>query len=381
MNRFEKDDTRMKRLIFSVFVSFLFSIPAASQRLHDADEDRFKAVPSKEALRVLSAAPMQKRDIDSLLELVRSTSPLVRKYHREAALGRLASPDAKAPDSLGFAYMALLDDNDLDIKDAATSACARLQVKGAIPKIRKALKALPKHSFQPGEGVNIQEYRHAMAAAEALATMGDTEVIGEILDRESLSPSWEVLLPKFGGRTLSLVVEKARSNRESVRNGAIKAISSFNDPDALPQLKALLSDKDKDIRNAAVRGLIRAKSPDAMAAVKSAYLTLDDSGKSSVAMACLDQCDVATAMGYVSDFMKNGRQGWSKVLVVMALGKSKKPEAVGVLENLLSDPNDEVRVQAACQLARVTSKRYSYNETNLTRLAAKDCEYLKDTRK
>lgn len=369
----------MKKIVIAV-VCLFFCGASFSQPQDQGNQNGSKGISMK-TFRLLNNAPKSADDVENLLDVARSTSAEIRKSYRTAALTMLGNPEPKAVSVLGARYLSLLDDSDSDIRSVAAVACGTLGYKEAIPKLRRNLKALPKHPFNPDEGLNFDEYRAAMGAATGLASLGDQEAVPEVLDRESLSPSWELLLPKFGAKALPQVVEKARSKRESVRNGALKSIAAFNDPDSLPQLKNILSDPDQNIRTAAVRGLVRMKSAEAMTTVRAAYMNLDDSGKSTVAMSCLELCDSPTAMQYVKDFMSKGKQGYSKTLVVMALGNSKKPEAVPYLEGLLKDADDGVREEAACQLARLTGKRYQYAETNWTRLGEKNCQYFKGLEK
>jgi HEAT repeat protein len=301
--------------------------------------------------------PASQRDVTDLLSVVRSTRPA----EREAALDQLADP-IPTP-GLNDKYLSLLDDGDMDVRDAAIKALTKMKEPKALPRIRKALKDLPRHPFEPTAGMkkeNMAEYNHALAAAEALAEFQDESAIPDILSRESLSPSWAAIVPKFGRKALPLVVEKSRSKRDAVRNGAIRTIAATSDEAAVPELKALLNEKDDLIKNSAVIALVNMKSAEAREAADQAYSGLNDPGKVHVLTSCLKKCDRQKTEARIADFFKNSQVAYTKIEVLMGLGQSGDKSWVPSLEKLLADRDSGVRAQAACSLAQLTGKLYDY---------------------
>lgn len=363
---------QMKKNIFAIGLLFLAPF-ALSQSQDDAGSGNHLTTKT---FRLLNTAPKSAGEIQQLLGVARSTSAEMRANYHEAALSRLANPDEKAFAALAPTYEALLDDEDPDTRSAAARACAKLKDTNAVPKIRMRLKSLPKNNFDSDKGMGPEggkEYRQALPAAEALSDLGDWDSVGEILDREVLSVSWEVVLPPFGARVVPLLREKSRSNRKAVRNGALRSISAIKDPAAVSALKSLLTENDVQVRNSAARALGAINTPEALSSVEGAYEHLDDWGKVRFLQACVKAWDNKKIMGYADAFLKKQGADSVKAEMVGTIGATGDVAAVQYLEELLKNQNETVRSEAACQLARLSGKLYTYSETNWTRLRETHC--------
>lgn len=357
-----------------IWLCFLATISDAKEK-NSADSQS-----SPETRKVLSTIPASPEDVDALVKVARSP----RLPEREEALKRLADPNPKAYAKLGEKYDTLLDNDDPKVRDSAVEACGKMEYREAIPKIRKILKSMPKHSIEAKEGFNpesLEEHQHALTASVALSKMKDWDSVPDMLDREALAVSWSNFLPSYGSRVMPLIVEKARSKREVARFHALRTIEMMNDDEDLPQLKDLMSDKDQDIRTSAITALTRIKSGQGLATVEAIYEKLNEHDRAGFIAASFMQGQTTKGMDYARSFIRQSTDAPMKANVIEAMGFTLRPEVVPYLEGLLKDPDDTVRSEAACQLARITGRRYQYAESNWTKLRERHCEPLQKIKK
>lgn len=324
-----------------------------------------------------------KEDVES----VARSAKTLKLEEKSRLLERLASPDIKAKATIEDSYIQLLDDGDLDVRGAAARGCAQLKSTRAIPKLRTILKSAPKNRFGSEQNLTDQkaeEYRQSYAVAQALSDLDDFDAAKEILNREMLSMNWETLLPRFGGRILPFLVERGRTSRTNpppVQDGALRAIAAIQDKDAVPQLKALLSDRDPKIRNSAARSLSLINTPEANAAAEQAYSGLTGWGKLDFVQSGVKRWETAKTLDYAKKFIEDSsNEASSRVQMVQVLGTRKNPATTAYLKALLKNSDDSVRAQAACELAKTTGKLYPYQETNQTRMFEKLCPELRKLR-
>lgn len=341
------------------------------------------ACPSGSWSQQKSKAPKalaNKEDIESVARSAK-TLKLGEKFR---LLERLASPDVKAKATIEDSYIQLLDDGDPDIRGAAAHACAQLKSTRAIPKLRTLLKSVPKNKFgaeQNLSGQKAEEYRQSYAVAQALSDLDDFDAAKEILNREMLAMNWDTLLPRFGARILPFLVERGRTSRTNpppIQDSALRAIAAMQDKDAVPQLKALLSDRDPKIRNSAARSLSLINTPEAIAAAEQAYSDLTGWGKLDFIQSGAKRWETAKALSYAKKFIEDStNESSARFQMVQVLGTWKNASATAYLKSLLKSSEDSIRAQAACELAKSTGKVYQYQETNQTRMFEKLCPELR----
>src|SRR6266700_3292889 len=129
----------LSNLAPSLFVGLVFLICSLGFMTRAFSESSFTSSPKTTTRK----PPLLPQDVDGLVKNAKAAS----KDERKEMLNALAQPDPRSGATLGDKYFALLDDNDLDIRDAAVRACGNMNEQRAIPKIRTILKSLPKHSF------------------------------------------------------------------------------------------------------------------------------------------------------------------------------------------------------------------------------------------
>lgn len=301
-----------------------------------------------------------------------------------AAQSRLSDPDTSSRDALHDTYVNLLDDADLNVKDAAIMACGRLHLTDAAGKIRGFLKSLPRHDMSQDVHGNQpvgDEYRHGVIAADTLASLGDTASMAEILDRDVLAVSWEVIMPKFGRAALPLLIAQAHSSNPRKRAGALRAISSIRDDASTPDLIVLLKDPDSQLRNSAIRALAYKNDASALSAVEAIYKTLDAWGRIDFVSAACKQRGSAFVVPLGREFIKTTYDAGRRADMVRAVACNRDAATIQFLEDLLNDSSDATRAEAACQLAKWTGKAYSHTQSGMTKLLESRCEPLQKLNK
>jgi HEAT repeat protein len=305
---------------------------------------------------------------------------------KQAFLNTLSRPSVDSDSRVKDAYLALLDDKDPDIHDAAIVACGNLNDLRAVPKIRMILKSLPKHTLSADIKAVMQkqtfdeEYTHGIIAAETLAKMKDTDALPEILSRDTLAVSWSAIIPPYGASALPQLIQKARSSDPRIKMAAMTTINSIHDPAAASQLQALLSDNDNSIRDTAVLALSNIELPQAILNAESVYNQLDDEGKAYFVEGCLKNRHKQMGLKYLKQYMASNdhvaHRSVHRTQVLMSLAASLQSESIPYLEEYLNDKDPAVREEAACQLAKITGRLYAYPEDNTTRYLDSGCEAM-----
>jgi len=358
----------MKRLLIIVLVAVTPGLLLARE------PDR--APISKGDLARLEKTPHSQEDVRELLKLARSGDS--RK--KEQALERLSSPDEGSKAALSDTYIELLDDSDADLQEAAIRGVTLLNDPRAKKKIRKILKALPKHELRSGRDMTpdtMTEHKRAFTAARALAKMGDVEAMDDILDRKSLAVSWSILLPGFGNAAIPKLVSKAKRGTELERFHALRAIEAMKEAGSISEIKKLLSDENPQIKRSAAIALAHADSPEAFRTLDEIYPTLDVVAKARFAQVCIKKCPQARAQQVIKEYFEDPASSGKNVVLIMALGETGDKAWVPILEGQLQNKNSVARAQAACQLARLTGKLYEYQQDGFTRLGEQECPYIK----
>jgi HEAT repeat protein len=317
--------------------------------------------------------------VEDLANALRADDPKTK----ESAKSRLADPDSSANTALHDVYLKLLDDPNINVKEASMIACGKLHFTDAIPKIRQFLKSLPRHDVTSALHANTSigdEYLHGVVAANALADLGDASSIPDILGRETLAVSWEAIIPKFGRMALPLLVEQARSTNPRKRSGALRSISALRDETAIPDLSVLLKDPDPKLRDSAVRALAHMKSTEALSAAEASYSTLDDWGKIDFVSSVCRQRGSSSAIQLGEDYIKKSHDAGRRADMLRAVSCTGDSGTIQFLEQMLNHPDDATRAEAACQLARWTGKAYPHKQTGFTKLLESRCEPLNKAR-
>lgn len=331
---------------------------------------------SKDELARLEKTPRNRDEIRELLKLARSNDPV----KKQQALERISSPDASMKAVLGDTYIDLLDDSDPDLQQAAIQGISTLNDARAKGKIRKILNGLPRHELRSGRDMTpaaMDEHKRAFTAARALAKMGDTQALDEVLDRKSLAVSWPMLMPDFGNAAIPKLVAKVKRGTELERFHALRSIEAMKDASSIGEVKKLLSNENPEIKRSAAIALAHADSPEALRTLDEIYPTLDKDAKAHFAQACIKRCAPARAKVVVGEYLESPMPSEQKMNLISVMGESNNADWIPLLESQLKDKNSVVRSQAACQLAKLTGKLYEYKKDGFTRLGEQECPYIK----
>ena len=138
------------------------------------------------------------------------------------------------------------------------------------------------------------------------------------------------------------LLENLRDSNWRVRRSAVLKLGELNDPATLPEMIALLEDKDSDVREAAV-GAVAAMKPASEPLVK-----LLHDGNLDTRVAAAQTLALLGDKAAIPDLIDalNDESMWVRQPVVQALGATRSAKAIPALVKALTDEDSGVR-QAA----------------------------------
>ncbi len=274
--------------------------------------------------------------------------------------------------SAAAGVVALLDHANVTVRSGALTACGRLRLKEATPKIVKLLT----------------DPQHQMGAVHTLAAIGAKEAARDILktleDGHFMGNSHEVAsaLEKLEARELEPELVLLLGNRNiSTRRAAASALGRLGGRDCIPALVKALADEDHGVADAAALALIVLHAVEAVPALvkmfgegaKRAIATLVlrrlgakesvvpltpflESDEPEVRLAAVLILSSAGAKEAASAAMLEDVDAAVRGQAARAAGWLRLKDAVPRLIKMLSDVNESVCMQAADAIAEIGAK-------------------------
>lgn len=238
-------------------------------------------------VRAMSAEALAKigdpRAVPVLIELLGDNEPLVRQT------AALAVGKFKDPRCLIRLSDVLLEDTQLEVRQAAAQGLAESQLKEAVPYLLDAMddsfwwygregaaKPLLNAILSFGaESVPLLcEYlRHT----EGNVRFQSAQLLGQISDPRAIEPlgmavydvnnsvgeAAALALARYGAPALGVLDEATRAVESSIRIHALSGLSRIQDDRVLPIIESLIHDPDRNVMKRAIQALAETRNPNA----------------------------------------------------------------------------------------------------------------------
>lgn len=281
---------------------------------------------------------LKREDLEPLA--VPALQGAVSPEERGTVCGRIASAGLAAA---GPAVLALLEDRELSVREAALLALGRLEFAEAIPRLLPVLKA-PEPSLRRTAVYVLADWRRP----EAVAVFRD--LLKDVDPEVRTNAAWAAGHLKDPEAVPGLV-RLLKDEDALVRQNAVWALGRLEAWKAAPDFERLLDDDAEDVRAAAARVLGQGRAKESVPGLVKRLKDADDSVRAAAAEA-LGRCRAPEAAPELRALLKDGSAS-VRQRAARTLGELNDPASVESLVALLSDPALEVRADAAEALGRL----------------------------
>jgi HEAT repeat protein len=266
---------------------------------------------------------------------------------------------------MGPLFIAELENKHPMISAVAAGMCGKLKLNDSVPSLINIIK---RYGQVDGFADSPAE-RAAVTAVVALGEIGDQRGIPILLEKLGYMNSYEVrALAKFGYQVIPQLFDKIINEKEAkARRAAAYAVTSINDPLAIPLFKKEIRNKDSQVRRYAIIAMLNIEPEQSFNELLGLWEQDSDPllGRQLLYHINSSRLKDKKLCPFLIKVLENDSRGGMRQGAVVALGRIGGEQAIVALKKALLDKEKMVRIYAAQALEMLTGQSYDTDMSDM----------------